>query len=64
MKLLGPIIAEIQRAIEARSQAGQQAIQGYTSQLGGLWSGAARQTRAAYDQARQAQAGVNTALAD
>src|SRR6266542_2878831 len=64
MKLLGPIIQEIQRAIEARSQAGQQAIQGYTSQLGGLWSGAAGQTRAAYDQARQAQAGVNTALAD
>jgi hypothetical protein len=61
---LGPILAQIQRAIEARSQAGQSAIRGYTQALGGLWQGAAPQTAAAYNQAIGQQSGVNSELAN
>jgi hypothetical protein len=61
---LGPIIAAIRAAIEGRSQSGQAAIQGYTQQLGNLFSQAAPQTAAAYGQAQTAQSGLNTALAN
>jgi hypothetical protein len=61
---LAPIIASIRAAIESRSQAGGQAISGYTQQLGNLWQGAPGVAKSAYDQATAAQSGINTALAN
>lgn len=61
---LDPVLAQIRSAIEARSQAGQAAIQGLTQALGGLYAQAAPQAAAAYGQAQAAQSGLNTALAN
>lgn len=61
---LGPLMAQIQQAIEARSRSGQQAIQGYTGELGHLWQGVPAATGKAYDTARASQSGINEALAN
>lgn len=61
---LGPILQQIQAAIEARSKSGQAAIQGYTGELGHLWSGIAPATGQYYDTARGQQSQVNSEVAN
>lgn len=60
----GPLLAALQKAIEARSASGQAAIRGTTGALAGLLAPMAGQTQAAYGQAQQAQSQVNSELAN
>lgn len=59
-----PLLQQLQQAIEARSQSGSNAIGGYTKSLEGLFSNVAPQTAGIYNQAIQAQSGVNSELAN
>src|SRR6266536_4371330 len=45
---LGPLLAQIQQAIEARSRSGMAAIGGLTGELGHLWQGVAPATAGIY----------------
>jgi hypothetical protein len=60
----GPLLQQLQQAIEARSRSGSAAIGGYTQQLGNLFSQVAPQTAGIYNEAIKQQSGTNTALAN
>src|SRR5438128_1044753 len=60
----GPLLQQLQAAIEARSRSGSAAIGGYTQQLGSLFSQVAPQTAGIYNEAIKQQSGTNTALAN
>jgi hypothetical protein len=61
---LGPLLAQIQQAIEARSRSGMAAIGGLTNELGGLWRGVAPATQGIYGEAQKSGSQINDALAN
>lgn len=60
----GPLLAQIQQAIEARSKSGMAAIGGLTGELGHLWQGVGPASQAIYGQAKQSGSQINDALAN